>query len=88
MITMMDSHVYPGCLASTDGEVTAGPTHVQFSDGSVVEARIASISTDQIILAISGHTTSKGSAIAQKSWVLVSLGADRWRIKKRYDLEK
>ncbi|MDS7594395.1 hypothetical protein [Agrobacterium tumefaciens] len=88
MITMMDSHAYPGCLVSTDRDIAAGPTHVQFSDGIVAEASIDSIRNDQIIMTINSYTTSKGTAIAQKSWILVSLGPDRWRIKQRYDPKK
>jgi hypothetical protein len=88
MIIITDSHAYPGCLVLTDQDVIAGPTHVQFGDGIVVEARIDSMSPEQIVLTINSYVTARGTAVGEKSWLLQSVGSHRLRVKQRCDLTK
>lgn len=88
MIRMMDSHAYPGCPAKADEPPQDGPVHVEFNDGTVAGGLVKRLGDNRITLTIDAYTTGKGTAIAEKSWLLESRGEDRWRISRRFDREE
>lgn len=83
MIRILDSHAYPGCMAIADASPQEGPAHVEFSDGTVAGASIERLDEGRIALKIDAYETGKGTAIAQRSWLLENRGDDRWRISRR-----
>lgn len=88
MIRMMDSHAYPGCSAVADEPLQEGPVHVEFSDGAVAGGRVERLDVGRIALTIDAYTTGKGTAIAEKSWLLENRGEDRWHVSRRLDREE
>lgn len=85
MIRIMDSHAYPGCQVVAEALPQDGPVHVEFSDGEVAGARVERLDEGRIALRIDAYRTGKGTAIAQKSWLLENRGEDRWRVSRRLD---
>lgn len=85
MIKILDSHAYPGCPAIAAAGQRDGAEHVEFSDGTVAGAHVERLGDGRIVLTIDAYRTSKGTAIAQKSWELENRGGDRWRLSRRLD---
>lgn len=75
-----NSHLYPGARGRVaSGTASDGAVVLVFADGVCVSATLAG---DR--LTVPPHTTARGTAIAQKGWV-IEFGDGRFRIRSRAD---
>lgn len=65
------THLYPGATGHADGPFRDGPVTVAFADGVRVAGRLAG---DR--LAVAAHRTARGTAIAEKAWVIAAGGTE------------
>lgn len=77
------THAYPGCRVKIAEADVGDENVVEFSDGVIVACRHVREGTG-IVLTIAAYTTARGTAIGEKSWILLPDPAKGdWKIKAR-----
>ncbi|HMU51855.1 MAG TPA: hypothetical protein PKA13_18920 [Geminicoccaceae bacterium] len=82
-IAFHDTHVYPGCRATLDGEPDGEPGEAEFSDGVIVAAAATPLGPDELLVKLAAHRTARGTAIVAKDWILRRIGGEAWKVVRR-----
>ncbi|MXS69940.1 hypothetical protein GSF70_01760 [Flavobacteriaceae bacterium W22] len=87
-ISFQDTHIYPGCLAIFNFRISLQSAIMlavaEFSDGAVTNAEIEPLNAEEVVVYIDGYTTTKGTNISKKNWLLKYDNAqDIWKVVKK-----
>lgn len=65
------THLYPGARLQAHGPLTAGAgLVVVFADLGSAGARVEGVEAGRVTLAVGGHRTARGTAVAARRWLL------------------
>lgn len=77
------THAYPGCRVKIAEADVEDENLVEFTDGVVVTCRHRR-EDSRIVLTIAAHRTARGTAIGEKSWILLpDTAKGDWKIKAK-----
>jgi len=85
-----NTHLYPGArlrVEGVEGLRKGDAVTIEFADMQVASARVLGVREGRIELAVAGHLTAKGTAIAAKRWLAEALEGEGtgYRIVRRLD---